>query len=128
MKTKHLFLVVILLFTGSMASEIQAQSNIKALFRKCEAMDDVEMSRIRNRDEGKEKTITGVTFKNNEQLLKEFQDACKKDEGEARFISEEKVDGKMVPKFYRFDNATFSYDVNKDGNGQTTVSATLIEN
>jgi hypothetical protein len=111
-----------------MASEIQAQTNIKALFRKCETMDGVEMSRIRNRDEGKEKTLTSVSFKNNEQLLKEFQDACKKDEGEVTQVIETKVNGKLVPNFYRFDNATFSYDVSKDENGQTTVSATLIEN
>jgi len=120
MKTKHLFLVVLFLLSGSVVSEIQAQTNIKAVIKKCETLDNVDMSRVRN----KERVITSVNFKNNDALMNEILDALKKDETTAEQIIESKVNGKMVPTFYRFDKGTFSLNIDQE---KKTVSATLIE-
>jgi len=123
MKIKQLFLISGLLLVGVVFSETWGQSNIRALFKKCETLDDVSISRVRNRSEGSEKVITSVNFKNNPQLVQEFLDACKKDEAEATQIIEEKKGGKMVPNFYRFGNTTFTFSYRDDG-----ASATLIDN
>ncbi|MDH6534433.1 DUF5024 domain-containing protein [Parabacteroides sp. 52] len=127
MKTKHFLLIALLLITGSVCSEIYGQTHIKALVKKCETMDNVELSRVRDRDPAKnrQRTVTSIMFKNNEELLDLFIEAAKKDEADATQIIESKVNGKMVPSFYRFGNTSFSISQKKDGNA---VSISFIEN
>lgn len=125
MKANYLVLIV-LLCLGSMATEVRAQENIKALMQKCESMEDVQMSRIRNKSGGgTEKVILSLSFKNNPQLLNAFAEACKKDEENASQIIESKVNGKLVPTFYKFGKASFSLSIDKEGTG---ASVSWIEN
>ncbi|MDL2265198.1 DUF5024 domain-containing protein [Parabacteroides sp. OttesenSCG-928-G07] len=126
MKTRHLFLAILLLFAGSMFTEMQAQSNIKALMKKCETMDNVDVTRIQNRTTGGKGTIiTNIKFTNNRELLNEFIEALKKDDTEATYITESKVNGKMIPTFYRFKNATYFIKIDESENG---ASISLNEN
>ncbi|MDF9828745.1 DUF5024 domain-containing protein [Parabacteroides sp. PF5-6] len=120
MRTKHVVLAVLFLMTGSLIGELQAQENIKAVMNKCITMDNVDVNRIRSKD----RTIITVTFKNNDALMNEISEACRKDEPQAEHISESKKNGKMVPNFYRFDKGSFSIKVNEEDN---SVSATFVE-
>jgi len=117
MKTKHLFLVIVLLLTGSGLNAIQAQDNVKAVMKKCESMDGVSMSRVRNRDGGKERQIVSLNFKNNPQLVNEFIEALKRDEDQATQIIESKENGKLTPTYYRFAKVAFSFNIDKAGTG-----------
>lgn len=118
MKAKQMICIALCLIVGSILGELHAQEHIKAVINKCVAMDEVEVTRIRN----KERTVTTINFKNNDALVNEIAAACQKDESKAEQVIERKVNGKMVPNFYRFEKGSFSFKVEEKG-----VSATLIE-
>jgi hypothetical protein len=126
MKTRHLIAVVILLLTGSLATDLYAQETLKALVKKCENMEnvDVDVIRRRNKETKKlEQVITEVSFSNNQALVNEIIAAFDKDKEMADQEIEEKSNGKIKELFYRFGGDTYSFSQDDGGRG----SITLIE-
>lgn len=120
MKTKNVFLIAVLLLIGSFSIESMAQENLAALVKKCESMESVQMSVVRRRDTPKgkiTKTITSIQFNSNQALVNEFLAAFKKDEESATQAIDDKKNGRMVPSFYRFDDVSYSFSINGDGDG-----------
>ncbi|MEY8485585.1 DUF5024 domain-containing protein [uncultured Parabacteroides sp.] len=127
MKTRNLILTVTLLMAGSWASNLMAQTNLNALMKKCESMEKVNVDVIYDKDRKTKKPVKEVitvTFsrKDNPKLLDEFLDAFRKDKEAAYKVMESKIDGKVMPSFYRFavgtSDLSFSLeDLNKKFKG-----------
>lgn len=127
MKTRNLILTVTLLMAGSWASNLMAQTNLNALMKKCESMEKVNVDVIYDKDRKTKKPVKEVitvTFsrKDNPKLLDEFFDAFRKDKEAAYKVMESKIDGKVMPSFYRFavgtSDLSFSLeDLNKKFKG-----------
>ncbi len=127
MKTRNLILTVTLLMAGSWASNLMAQTNLNALMKKCESMEKVNVDVIYDKDlktKKPVKEVITVTFsrKDNPKLLDEFLDAFRKDKEAAYKVMESKIDGKVMPSFYRFavgtSDLSFSLeDLNKKFKG-----------
>lgn len=127
MKTKHVFIVALLLLIGNFSFELMAQETLKALFKKCETLDNVDMNIVRQRNpetKAVSQVITSVTIKDNPTLVKEFEEAFRKDEPNATQVIENKKNGKLRPSFYQFGRVSFSYSESSSGK----VSITMIEN
>ena len=115
MKTRNLILTVTLLMAGSWASNLMAQTNLNALMKKCESMEKVNVDVIYDKDRKTKKPVKEVitvTFsrKDNPKLLDEFLDAFRKDKEAAYKVMESKIDGKVMPSFYRFAVGTEKYE------------------
>jgi hypothetical protein len=125
MKTKHV-VTAILLLAGSLMSHLSAQETLKALVKKCETLDAVEMHIIKNRNkETKELTrsVVTITIRNNEALVNEFIAAFKKDEDSATQVTERKQNGgKIVPFMYVFEDTQYSFNYTGKGNAIINVS------
>ena len=127
MKTRNLILTVTLLMAGSWASNLMAQTNLNALMKKGESMEKVNVDVIYDKDRKTKKPVKEVitvTFsrKDNPKLLDEFLDAFRKDKEAAYKVMESKIDGKVMPSFYRFavgtSDLSFSLeDLNKKFKG-----------
>ena len=127
MKTRNLILTVTLLMAGSWASNLMAQTNLNALMKKCESMEKVNVDVIYDKDRKTKKPVKEVitvTFsrKDNPKLLDEFLDAFRKEKEAAYKVMESKIDGKVMPSFYRFavgtSDLSFSLeDLNKKFKG-----------
>ncbi len=127
MKTKNLILTAALLMAGSWAGDLLAQTNLNALMKKCESMEKVNVDVIYDKDRKTKKPVKEVitiTFsrKDNPKLLDEFLDAFRKDKEAAYKVMESKIDGKVMPSFYRFaigtSDISFSLeDLNKKFKG-----------
>jgi hypothetical protein len=50
MKTKHLVATAFILIVGSLSIDASAQTTLKALVKKCESIESVDMDIIRNRN------------------------------------------------------------------------------
>ncbi len=120
-------MTVTLLMAGSWASNLMAQTNLNALMKKCESMEKVNVDVIYDKDRKTKKPVKEVitvTFsrKDNPKLLDEFLDAFRKDKEAAYKVMESKIDGKVMPSFYRFavgtSDLSFSLeDLNKKFKG-----------
>lgn len=122
MKANRLLVIAILIAAGSL--HVSAQENLKALIQKCEKMESVNINIIRNRDEETKKltrTITNISFRNNEALLNEFITAFEKDREMADQEIENKSGGKIKNIFYRFGNTNYSFSVGEDGSASISV-------
>lgn len=127
MKTRNLILTAALLLAGSWAGDLLAQTNLNALIKKCESMEKVNVDVIYDKDRKTKKPVKEVitiTFsrKDNPKLLDEFLDAFRKDKEAAYKVMESKIDGKVMPSFYRFavgtSDLSFSLeDLNKKFKG-----------
>lgn len=127
MKTRNLILTATLLLAGSWAGDLLAQTNLNALIKKCESMEKVNVDVIYDKDRKTKKPVKEVitiTFsrKDNPKLLDEFLDAFRKDKEAAYKVMESKIDGKVMPSFYRFavgtSDLSFSLeDLNKKFKG-----------
>ncbi|WP_075964908.1 DUF5024 domain-containing protein [Parabacteroides massiliensis] len=111
MKTRNFILTAALLMTGSLAGDLLAQANLNALMKKCESMEKVNVDVIYDKDRKTKKPVKEVitiTFsrKDNPKLLDEFLDAFRKDKESAYKVMESKIDGKVMPSFYRFAAGT----------------------
>lgn len=111
MKTRNFILTAVLLMVGSLAGDLLAQANLNALMKKCESMEKVNVDVIYDKDRKTKKPVKEVitiTFsrKDNPKLLDEFFDAFRKDKESAYKVMESKIDGKVMPSFYRFAAGT----------------------
>lgn len=111
MKTRNFILTAALLMTGSLAGDLLAQANLNALMKKCESMEKVNVDVIYDKDRKTKmpvKEVITITFsrKDNPKLLDEFLDAFRKDKESAYKVMESKIDGKVMPSFYRFAAGT----------------------
>lgn len=123
MKTKSV-IAVILLIIGGFCLDVSAQQNIQAVVKKCETMDAVEISVIRKRNENTkqlEKEITTISISSNPALVDEFIAAFRQDESNATHVIDAKVKGKLVPQFYRFGKAFYSFSMDGEGNASVTI-------
>lgn len=126
MKTKHVFLVVLMLLAGSFSVNMMAQDNLRALVKKCETLDEVDMNIVRQRNNNLKMTqvITSLTIKNNPALVKEFLEAFKKDEPSATQAIENKKNGKLQPSYYQFNGVSFSFSQSDEGKASITMIET----
>ena len=118
MKIKNVLAIAILLIIAGVNSELMAQDALKALVKKCESAENVEMNVVRRRDEKTLKltrSFTEITIRSNKTLIDEFIAACEKDESSAYDVAYSKKDGKMIPERLRFKSVTFSFSLIKDG-------------
>ena len=104
--------ITLLLFAGSFIICLSAQENIKALVKKCENMSSVDMSYIINKDPETKKvqnSITTITIKNDQNLIKDFIAAFEKDKDNAYSISGSVKNGVSLPANYKFFVGKDSY-------------------
>ena len=118
MKSKNVVIVFIFLLMGSVSIELKAQETIKALLKKCENMDSVTVSVIREKDKetGKiTRDITNVSFKSASipSLEKEFFAAFQKDEDKADKVSKNIANGKVTNMSFRYGDTTYNYTYSK---------------
>jgi len=126
MKTNRLIIAVVLIITGGFFANISAQEAIKALAKKCENMDNVSVSVVRNRDKETKKVrqiITSINIKNDDALKKEILAAFEKDKEMADQEVESRENGKFSSLVYMFGKTHCSYSEDKNGN----VSFSIIE-
>ncbi|MDR3142997.1 MAG: DUF5024 domain-containing protein [Tannerellaceae bacterium] len=124
MKTRNLIAVAILLLTGSLAADLSAQETLKALVKKCENMENVNISVVRNKNKETremQRAIINISFNNNQALAGEFIAAFEKDKEMADQEIENKSNGKTTTIFYRFGNVTYSFSQGNDGSASISV-------
>lgn len=127
MKTNRIMVVMaILLIAGCFSTELVAQEAIKALVKRCETMNNVNISIVRNKNKDTKevsRSITSIDFSNNDALTKEFVAAFEKERNQADQEMENRSNGKVNSLYYTFGNTTYSFSVNEDGR----VSVSVIE-
>ena len=117
MKTNRLIIAVTLIITGSFFVNISAQEALKAMAKKCENMENIDVSIVKNKDKKtKEPTQVVMTFRftKNDALKKEILAAFEKDKDMAEQETVQKRDG-LTNISYHFGNSFYSFRENKDG-------------
>lgn len=124
--------VALIVIAGCFSATVSAQENLNALMKKCEAMDDVSLNVVQQRDPTTKKTtqvIRTVKFTNKKALVDDFLKAFQTDKNEAVQAIESKKHGKMVPSYYQFidknKQVSYSFKISEDGTG---ASITYIQN
>jgi hypothetical protein len=135
MKTKISLLFGWIVLLGIFPAEANAQqAAIKALIKKCETMDSIDINIVRTRDMNTREvvyTITEIHIKSNPALVREFQDAFRiaydnefsknKDDLPDQEIITKKGD-KIVNLLYMYGNVKYSFLVENNGqNAHVTV-------
>ncbi|MCL1938586.1 MAG: DUF5024 domain-containing protein [Candidatus Azobacteroides sp.] len=123
MKTKNVFVAVLLLVMGSFSMKIVAQENLAAMVKKCESIESVDMNIVRQKNPHTKKTesiITSVTIRSNPALVSEFLTAFRKDEDNAYQVVENKQGGKIVPSFCQFKGVSYAFTMQGEGNATVT--------
>ena len=127
MKTNRLFITVVLIITGSFFMNISAQEALKAIVEKCESIDNVTVSIVRDRNKETKKVtrvITSINFKDNEALKKEILSAFEKDRDMADQEIENRQSGRISHMFFRFGQSNYTFTESEDG----TFSFSVLEN
>ena len=117
MKSRNVVITVIFLLFGSVTVELKAQEAIQALLKKCENMESMTVSVIREKDRetGKiTRDIVNVSFKSDTHptLEKEFLAAFQKDEDKADRVTKNISNGKAINMSFRFGDITYNYSYN----------------
>ena len=124
MNTNRLIVVLILFIAGCFSMELSAQEALKALVKKCENMGNVNLSIVRNKNKETKKVtqvITGISFNNNEALVKEILAAFNNDKDMADQEIEDRTNGRINSLFYSFGSTSYSFSVDENGNGSLSV-------
>lgn len=140
MKTKILAMALILA-AGSLLNSASAQERIKALIKKCETIESVDMNIVKSRHsasssaevDGKpvatanagkgslEESVVTVMIHDNEALVNEFLAAFQAEEENATDVISKRHAGKTVPTLYRFEgDLTFAFDMRDKANATVT--------
>ncbi|MDR1919121.1 MAG: DUF5024 domain-containing protein [Tannerellaceae bacterium] len=122
MKTK--VVVAVLLLMGSLTVKVSAQETLKALVKKCENMDSVSMTIVRDRDkETKQwkRSVITLNIRNNAALVNEFIEAFRKDEAVALKVIENKDQGRSTNFFYSFEGVNYSLRIKDKANASISV-------
>ena len=112
MKIKNVLTIVVLLIIAGLNSDLMAQTTLKALVKKCESAENVEMRIVRQKDKETLKpkqTITTIKIKSNKALVDEFIAAFEKDEPFAHEAFYTNRGGKIIPQQFNFKGATFTF-------------------
>ena len=123
MKTKNLFVAMLLLIMGSFSMKIVAQENLAAMVKKCETIESVDVNIVRQKNPQTKKTesvITSITIRSNPDLVGEFLVAFGKDERKANQTVERRQGGKTIPSFYQFDGVSYTFSMQGEGNATVT--------
>ncbi|MDR1601317.1 MAG: DUF5024 domain-containing protein [Tannerella sp.] len=125
MKTKIGLLIGLMWLLGGFSMESSAQEAIKALIKKCETMETVDINIVRNRDRNTKevtRSVTGIQIHSNPALVKEFQDAFQKaydDFSKGKEVADREIisrrGGKIVSLQYRYGNVDYHFSVDNDG-------------
>ena len=118
MKTNRLFITAAIIIAGSFIVNISAQDALKAIAKKCETMENVDISVVRNRNretKKMERTIISINFQNNESLKKEILAAFEKDRSNADQDIEDRKSGRGRELMLRFGSSSYSYSERNDG-------------
>jgi hypothetical protein len=131
MKTKSRILIAIALFAGFTAENLNAQEAVKALIKKCETMETVDINTIRSRDpETKEllRSIVSINVRSNPSLVKDFQNAfqadyqnAEKSKGAADREVITRRGGKIVNLMYTYGNTSYNFSVTDESNATISV-------
>ena len=123
MKTNRLFITAAIIIAGSFIVNISAQDALKAIAKKCETMENVDISVVRNRNKETKKVdqyIMSITFEKNESLKKEIIAAFDKDRVNADQEIEDRKDGRVRNMMLRFGSS--HYSISENPNGRITFS------
>jgi len=123
MKTKIIFSFLFFLLIGGIYNDAMAQKNIAAVVSKCESIESVKMTIVRNKNKEKKTTqiITSIDIQDNPALVNEFLEAFRKDEPDAKQSIDTKKNGKIIPEFYSFDDVSYSFSMSDNGEASITV-------
>ena len=116
MKIKNVLAIAILLIIAGVNSDLMAQTTLKALVKKCESIENVEMNIARKKDRETLKikqSITYIKIVSNKALVDEFIAAFEKDEPFAYEAIRSKEDGRMIPFHFKFKGVTFNFGYTK---------------
>ena len=144
---KRIITAVLLLFIGGLITDLCAQESIKALIKRCENTNSVDMSYIINKDPQTKKvlnSITTITITDNPRLVKDFIGAFEKDRDNAYSVSGSIKNGVSIPSSYKFslgddgyiscsmtvwnDNANASVSYRESSGRPGDISLPLFEN
>jgi hypothetical protein len=117
MKTKKIWMMIMAFLIGTIGGSVNAQSHLKAVMKKCESIDNVDVNVVNNKDRktGKlSRRVTNIQFssKENPKLLDEFLSAFNQDKDNADKVIENKQKGKMVPTYCLFIDGTTKISFN----------------
>lgn len=120
MKPRVFILTAALLGATSLAGDLLAQTNLIALMKRCETMEKIDVDVVSNKDRKTRrpvKEVITISFskKDHPKLLDEFIDAFRKDKEAAYKVMESKVNGKVIPSYYRFAVGTSDISFSLDG-------------
>jgi hypothetical protein len=124
MKTRSLIAAAILLLGGSLSADLFAQETLKALVKKCESMENVNINVVRSKNKETrepEKEIINISFVNNQALVDEFIAAFAKEKELADQEIENKSNGKITNLFYRFGDVSYSFSQHDETGASVSV-------
>lgn len=126
MKTKYVLVVALIVAACCFSTTASAQTNLNALMKKCETMNDVNMDVVQQRNPKTKKIsqiIKTVMIKNNKALIDDFLKAFQADKNDAIQAIESKRNGRIMPSYYQFNvggvDVSYSLTVKDDGNSGT---------
>jgi hypothetical protein len=131
MKVRNRWIAVMaLLLAGGVWMELAAQESIDALVKRCENLDNVTISIMRNRHPETKKvtrSVVSITIpvQSNQALIDDFVAAFQKEREHAEQEVENRGNGKVKNLFYRFEKK--SYALAMDDKGKNAV-VTIMEN
>ncbi len=117
MKTVKMLLVAMLFIIGSLTNESAAQNTLRALMKKCETIDNIDVNVVRQKNKETLKVtqiITTVQIPASDKMVDEFIAAFEKDEPSAYQVISSKKNGRIVPQYYKFNNVSFSFSYKTD--------------
>lgn len=125
MNMKKVLVVAMLLLIGSFTLDAVAQEAIKALVKKCENMESVNISTVRDRNKETKKVSRSVISisinKSDTALINEFIAAFEKDKIYADKEIENKTKGEVSSLFYQFGNTSYSLSLSKSGSASVSI-------
>jgi len=131
MKKSSRILIGAILCLGLITTEAGAQEAVKALLKKCESMESIDINIIRSRDKetGEIKSsMTSLTIKSNPALVKEFQDAFQADYQnfqKGKEVADNEMitrrGGKIVNLMIKYGDVPYHFNVGQ-ADGDATVS------
>ena len=132
MKTRNLFILLVLILAGCFSTECYAQERIRTLMKQIEKMDEkdiIEADIVRKNNPAlRTKSYTMlIKIRFSPELEKKLIDTFHQDSDDAKQVVEQKKEGKVSHFLYRFDNSTYSFTISNDTISiQASESTSLI--
>ncbi|MDR1719008.1 MAG: DUF5024 domain-containing protein [Dysgonamonadaceae bacterium] len=122
MKTKRIYVSILVLLTGFISSEVIAQSTIDALIKKCETLESIDMEVIKNKKKGDkeaENRVVSIRITDDQALVEEFIAAFTKDSDNADQQTIRKSKNKAL---YSLKFGKVDYTLNATGNKNARIT------